>query len=173
VSEAETSRDLTDSVKSVHRSFPTGVTIVTTSDGGEPFGLAVNAFSSVALEPPMVMVCVAATSSTYPRLFRDDRIAINILASDQEHVARQFGARGADKFAGITWHHGANTAPVLDAASAHLEVDIVSRIPAGTHTIFLGKVTAAKATGKPPLVYFNSSFFDGTWLADTLAARDR
>ena len=158
--------ELIESIKSVHRSFPTGVTIVTTFAEDQPFGLAVNAFSSVALDPPMVMVCVAATSSTYPRLFSSDQITINMLASDQQDVARQFGRRGADKFAGIPWHRGNNGTPILDGATAHLEVTIVSRVPAGTHTIFIGRVTDAAATGKAPLVYHNASFFDGSWLTD-------
>jgi flavin reductase (DIM6/NTAB) family NADH-FMN oxidoreductase RutF len=162
--DAEADQGLGEAVKAVHRSFPTGVTIVTTCVEGQPYGLAVNAFSSVSLDPPLVLVCVAATSSTYPRLFLGTHMAVNILASDQASVAGVFAKSGGDKFAEIAWTRGGCGAPILDGVSAHLEIEIETRIPAYTHTIFIGRVTDAKASGRPPLVYLNASMFDSELL---------
>jgi flavin reductase (DIM6/NTAB) family NADH-FMN oxidoreductase RutF len=155
---------LADSVKEVHRRYPTGVTIVTTCSDGKPYGLAVNAFSSLSLDPPLVLVCVASTSSTYPRLFDRDAIGINILAHDQAGVAATFARSGGDKFAGIEWRVGEHGAPVIAAVSAHLELRIETRIPAGTHTIFIGRVLDAAAADRPPLIYLGGSFYDGARL---------
>lgn len=155
---------LAERVKDVHRHFPTGVTIVTTSVDGMPFGLAVNAFASLSLTPPLVLVCVAATSSTYPKLFEAELLGVNILAHDQLDVARVFARSGGEKFAGVAWRHGSRGAPLLDGVSARLELTIEHRIPAGTHTIFVGRVAEAEAFERAPLVYLGGGFFDGARL---------
>ncbi|MDQ4111745.1 MAG: flavin reductase family protein [Actinomycetota bacterium] len=156
--------DLVDSIKGFHRAFPTGVTVVTTSVNGVPYGLAVNAFSSVSMEPPLVMVCVKETSSTYPHLFAVDTFGVSILASDQLPVANVFATSGTDKFESIAWTTGASGVPLVDGASAQLEFRVQSRMRAGTHTIFVGLVTAAASYSKPPLVYLASKFYDGASL---------
>ena len=155
---------LVERVKDVHRRFPTGVTIVTTAVDGVPFGLAVNAFASLSLTPPRVLACVAATSSTYPRLFEADRLAVNILAHDQIDVARAFARSGGDKFRGLAWQVGAGGAPLLDGVSAQLELTSEHRVRAGTHTIFIGRVVTAQAFERAPLVYLGGAFFDGARL---------
>jgi flavin reductase (DIM6/NTAB) family NADH-FMN oxidoreductase RutF len=152
---------LTEAVKAVHRCFPTGVTVVTTVCEGQPYGLAVNAFSSISLEPPLVLVCVAARSATYDHLFRADQVAVNILSSDQREVAAVFAKSGGDKFRDVAWRPGRNGAPLLDRVAAHFELAIERRLPAYTHTIFIGRVLDAHTTGRPPLVYYESEFFDG------------
>src|SRR5258708_10938434 len=78
--------DLGARVKEVHRRFPTGVTIVTTSSDGKPYGLAVNAFSSISIQPPVVLFCVAKTSSTYRLLYANDAVVVNMLARLQDDV---------------------------------------------------------------------------------------
>ncbi|OJX63405.1 MAG: hypothetical protein BGO95_00650 [Micrococcales bacterium 73-13] len=158
--DAGSDAELVAELREVHRSFPTGVTIVATTVDGRPYGLAVNAFASVSLAPPLVMVCVAATASSYPFLFRGDDFAISLLAADQSAVATAFGRSGGDKFAGVRWHPAENGAPLIDGATAELEVTIASRSPAGTHTIFLARVVRARARGRRPLLYLGSRFFD-------------
>lgn len=155
---------LLDTVKQVHRSFPTGVTIVTTSVGGIPFGLAVNAFSSVSMAPAMVLVCINETASSYPRFFAGTRFGVSILANDQIGVAGRFAVSGGDKFTALEWHPTASGTPLITGASAALELEVVGRVPAGTHTIFIGKVITAEVSGKPPLVYVGSKFYDGAVL---------
>jgi flavin reductase (DIM6/NTAB) family NADH-FMN oxidoreductase RutF len=153
-----------DRVRAVHRSFPTGVTIVTTCVEGHPYGLAVNAFSSISLDPPLVLVCVAAKSSTYPRLFLGTHLGINILASDQAGIAERFARSGGDKFDELSWTSGGAGAPLIEGVSAHLELEIETRIPAHTHTIFIGRVINALSFGRAPLIYFDATFFDGAKL---------
>lgn len=148
-------------VKDVHRRFPTGVTIVTTCIDGEPYGLAVNAFSSISIEPPVVLVCVAKTSATYERLFGGDHIAVNVLASDQVELARRFARSGGDKFSGVPWEPGVGGAPILGGVCGYLEIEIEKRIPAYTHTIFIGRVVRANAFAHPPLVYLGGEFYAG------------
>lgn len=159
---------LVDNVKKVHRAFPSGVTIVTTSVDGKPYGLAVNAFSSVSLTPPMVLVCINETSSTYPKFFAGRQFGVSILANDQTGVAARFAKSGGDKFAELQWETGPHGQPLISDAAAHLELEIVSMIPAGTHTIFVGRVTNAAASGKAPLIYHNGAFFDGGRLTPTV-----
>jgi flavin reductase (DIM6/NTAB) family NADH-FMN oxidoreductase RutF/predicted ester cyclase len=151
-------------LRAVHRSYPTGVTIVTTSADGIPTGLAVNAFSSISLDPPLVLFCVGKTALTYPRLFAGDAVAINVLASDQLAIAERFALSGGDKFAGIPWSPGASGAPLLDSCSAVLEGVIENRIPIGTHAIFIIRVERADASGRTPLLYLDGSFLDPSGL---------
>lgn len=155
---------LKEATKKVHRSFPTGVTIVTTSHESKPYGLAVNAFSSVSLDPPMVLVCINATSSTYPRFFASRCFGISILANDQVGVAARFAKSGGDKFAGLPWTPGPSGQPLIDGSAADLELEIISLLPAGSHTIIVGRVLTASATGKGSLVYHDGAFFDGSKL---------
>lgn len=146
-------------MRAVHRRFPTGVTVVATVNEGSPFGLAVNAFSSISLEPPLVLVCISATAQTYPKLFENDMIAVSILAEDQSEVASAFARSGGPKFEVSRWYAGENGAPVIEGAAAYLEGTVVRRLPAYTHTIFIVDVTKACDEGKPPLVYLDGAFF--------------
>jgi flavin reductase (DIM6/NTAB) family NADH-FMN oxidoreductase RutF/predicted ester cyclase len=157
--------EMTDVLRGVHRKFPTGVTIVTTIEGDRPTGLAVNAFSSISLDPPLVLFCVGRTAQTYPRLFAGDAVGVNILARDQQPVAVRFALSGGDKFDAVEWRLGANGAPLLAGVAARLEGVIETRIAAPTHTIFITRVTAAEAFDRDPLIYLGGSYFDSTNLA--------
>jgi flavin reductase (DIM6/NTAB) family NADH-FMN oxidoreductase RutF len=152
-------------VRAVHRQFVTGVTVVTTGVGGVPRGLAVNAFASVSLTPPIVLVCVASNSNTHEHLFRSERFAINMLAADQGDVARRFASKASDKFGSVAWRPAPGGSPILDGASAYLEASVCQRILAGTHTVFIGEVVTAEAFDRPPLVYMAGALYDpGTLL---------
>jgi flavin reductase (DIM6/NTAB) family NADH-FMN oxidoreductase RutF len=153
--------DLVESVKEVHRRFPTGVTVVTVCIDGVPYGLAVNAFSSLSLDPPSALVCVAATSATYERFFVGEHLAVNMLASDQAAVARRFATSGGDKFRDLAWRRGRGGSPILEGAAAHLELEIEARVPAHTHAILIGQVVDAVAHDRNPLVYLGGRFYDG------------
>lgn len=157
--------ELTERTRAAHRHYPTGVTVVTVSVDGQPYGLAVNAFSSVSLDPPVVLACVARTAVTYGPLLQTDALAINILAFDQADVAHAFARSGGDKFAGLAWRPGANGAPLIEGASATLEGEVTSRVPVHTHTIFVSSVVAAHVSGRPPLVYLGGAFYDGAAMA--------
>lgn len=153
---------LADRVKDVHRRYPTGVTIVTSAVDGSPFGLAVNAFSSLSLDPPMVLVCVAASTASHPGFYAQDRMAVNVLAHDQEAVAATFGRANPNKFDDAAWHFGEHGAPLIDGAAAAFELRIDKRIHAYTHTIFVSRILEAHTSDTWPLIYVDRRFFDST-----------
>ena len=155
-----------DLVKQVNRRFVTGVTVVTTMDGGVPRGLAVNAFASVSLEPPTVMVCVQRTSGTHDCLFRAGHLAVNILSTDQLDVVTRFAGKSPDKFAGLDWAPGPFGSPLLARSSAQMEVEIRERLQASTHTVFICRVVDARVTDTPPMIYSAGRFFDGGELTE-------
>ncbi len=153
-----------EKVRQFHRRFATGVTVVTVMEGDEPRGLAVNAFTSVSLEPPVIMVCVNRKASTAPTLQSADHFAVNMLASDQVEIARRFARSGGDKFEGLAWQPGRSGVPLLDGVAAHLEAAVEQRIPAYTHTIYIARVVEAETNPKPPLVYLEGRFIDAATL---------
>lgn len=159
-----------EQIKAFHRKFVTGVTIVTTAEADRPYGLAVNAFSSVTVSPAMILVCVAKSSSTHDILFRAQRFAVNLLAHDQLAVARRFATKSSDKFAELEWHIGEFGSPVLDGVCAHLEAAISTRVRTSTHTVFFGEVLGADSGDTAPLVYAGAQFFDGAALHPVRAA---
>ncbi|MEU5088537.1 flavin reductase family protein [Streptomyces sp. NPDC021356] len=150
-----------DVMKQVNRQFVTGVTVVTAWDGATPRGLAVNAFSSISLDPPTVMVCVQRTSSTHDCLYRADHLAINILSTDQLDVVGTFASKAADKFADLDWESGPFGSPLIARSSAQMEVQIRERLQASTHTVFICRVVHAAVTERDPMVYSAGRFFDG------------
>ncbi|MET8982771.1 flavin reductase family protein [Streptomyces sp. NPDC004539] len=154
-----------DVMKQVNRQFVTGVTVVTTMDGETPRGLAVNAFSSVSLDPATVMVCVQRTSSTHDCLFRANHLAINILSTDQLDVVATFAGKAADKFANVEWESGPFGSPLIARSGARMEAEIRERLQASTHTVFICRVVHASVDDRSPMVYSAGRFFDGGALA--------
>lgn len=163
-----TEESLGEIVRGVHGRYPTGVTVVTVaSPEGKPYGLAVNAFASISLEPPLLMVAIKATSSSYPWLFAADHLGVNILSTHQTSIVRRFAVSGGDKFAEIPWHPGQTGSPIIDGVTGSFELDVKYKIPAYTHTIFIGEVVAATYTDDPALIYLGGKFFQGDTLVPT------
>jgi flavin reductase (DIM6/NTAB) family NADH-FMN oxidoreductase RutF len=160
MSTAPTQPDI-ELMKQVNRQFVTGVTVVTAMDDGKPRGLAVNAFSSVSLDPPTVMVAVQRTSSTHDCLFRAAHLAINILSVDQLDVVNRFAVKSDDKFAGLDWKPGPFGSPLIERSSAQMEVEIRERLQASTHTLFVCRVVHATVSNRHPMVYSAGRFYDG------------
>ena len=163
MSQLGTNVDL-DLMKQVNRQFVTGVTVITTMDDQTPKGLAVNAFASISLDPPTVMVCVQRTSNTHDCLFRADHLAINILSTAQLDVVNRFASKSGDKFAGLDWQPGPFGSPLIARSSAQMEVRIRERLQASTHTVFICRVQHAEVSDHPPMVYSAGKFFDGAAL---------
>jgi flavin reductase (DIM6/NTAB) family NADH-FMN oxidoreductase RutF len=145
--------------------FASGVTVVTAlDDEARPTGLTASAVSSVSLDPPLVLVCVSCNANCYPAFREGGRFAVNILASDQEAVARRFASSsltGAQKFEGVGYHQSALGLPLLKDALAELECTIVHAYPGGDHTIFVGRVEAVDTRGdlgREPLLYYRGRF---------------
>jgi len=145
--------------------FATGVTVVTTLDeAARPAGLTASAVSSVSLDPPLVLVCVSQNANCYPAFREGGLFAVNILASDQESIARRFASSSlssAQKFEGVGYHPGALGLPILKDALAEFECTIVHAYPGGDHTIFIGQVEAVDTRsdlGREPLLYYRGRF---------------
>ena len=156
-----------DTVREAHRRFPTGVTVVTAMLDGEPRGLSVNAFASISLDPPTVLVCVSRASRSYRALVRADVIGINLLSQGQEAIARTFAGRSDDKFAEIDWVTGPCDAPLLTGASAHFEVATEYLALASTHVAIIGRVVSCAHAAEPPLLYIGGAFHPAPALEPT------
>jgi flavin reductase (DIM6/NTAB) family NADH-FMN oxidoreductase RutF len=141
------------------RSVPSSV-----SQGHEPRGLALNAFTSVTVSPAMVLVCVAKSSTTHDALFAADHFAVNLLSSNQLDIARRFATKSTDEFSQLDWHHGDYGCPIIDNSCAHLEAEITMRVRTSAHTVFFGRVLNANSSEAAPLVYLGAEFFDGAQL---------
>lgn len=138
--------------------FMSGVTVVTTSYGGERFGVTVSAVSSVSLEPPTLLICLNRGLATADAVAASGRFAVNILAEDHAQLATQFATRHPDKFRGTTVIDGEHGMPVLGDALAYFECRVDDMVAATTHTVFIGRVHSAHANTGRPLAYFRGSF---------------
>lgn len=141
--------------------FITGVAVVASRrpESGEPCGLTVNTATSVSLAPPLVLVCVDRESDSHDCIRESGFFSINILASDQERLARRFASWDMrEKFTGVAHHTEATGAPVLDGVLAWLDCRVYADYPGGDHTIFLGEVLAGDARDEPPLAYYRGGY---------------
>jgi flavin reductase (DIM6/NTAB) family NADH-FMN oxidoreductase RutF/DNA-binding IclR family transcriptional regulator len=135
-------------------SFVTGVTVITTVDRtGQCFGVTANSFSSVSLDPPLVLWSQAVKSPSHPVFLEAPRFAINILAEDQLELSNRFASSGIDKFANVETDIGAGEIPLLRNCCAWLECKVVSRLPGGDHVIFVGEIESFRCTPRKPLVF--------------------
>jgi flavin reductase (DIM6/NTAB) family NADH-FMN oxidoreductase RutF len=144
--------------------FATGVSVVTTFDGGRPAGITVNALSSVSLDPPLVMVALDRSRFITPMVRAHGRYAVNILGEGQQALSDCFAhaavSPGREEFCGAAWHPGATGLPLLDGAIATLECTCVETFSAGDHDLFIGRVEALDTpAGAPePLLFFRRHY---------------
>lgn len=141
-------------LRSVLGSFVTGVTIITTVDGeGVPYGLTANSFSSVSLEPPLVLWSQSLAAPSYPA-FRDaERFAVSILSEHQTELSSKFAKSATDKFDGVDTFRGLGGIPLIKGACAYLECRKVTSYPGGDHAVFLGEVERMERSSTRPLVF--------------------
>jgi flavin reductase (DIM6/NTAB) family NADH-FMN oxidoreductase RutF len=143
----------------VFGAFPTGVTAIAAMVDGDPLGIAASSFTSVSLDPPLVSVCIAHTSATWPLLARAERVGVSVLSAEQEGVARRLASREADRFGALAWRSTGDGAVLLDGAAAWLECTVEACVPAGDHDIVLLRVVQLEAShGVAPLVFHASRF---------------
>jgi flavin reductase (DIM6/NTAB) family NADH-FMN oxidoreductase RutF len=139
--------------------FPTGVTIVTVLDAdGSPHGMTASSFTSVSLEPRLVLVCVDHRASVLAHLRRAQHIGINILSENQQELSAHFARPGHDRFDGVEWLAGDGGVPLIPGVLARFECSIHRMIDAGDHTILIAEVLDAEHTNGRPLVYFASGY---------------
>jgi flavin reductase (DIM6/NTAB) family NADH-FMN oxidoreductase RutF len=146
----------------VMRNFAASVTVVTATYEGRHTGLTVSAFSSVSLDPPLVLVCIDKSSQSLATMHAAGGFTVNFLAAGAGDVAMQFASKDEDKFATIA--HRAPNLPIAgpwlsDAAFAYFECETVEVMDAGDHDVFLGRVRHGERINiEPPLVYWNRGF---------------
>jgi flavin reductase (DIM6/NTAB) family NADH-FMN oxidoreductase RutF len=139
--------------------FASGVTIVTTCDADKrATGLTASAFTSVSLEPPLILVCIDHKSQSHGPLMDAGCFAVNILSVDQEALSRKFATTRLDKFEGVAYRLSPLGVPIIAEALASLECATVSTHVAGDHTILVGRVEAASSGDGHPLLYFRGQY---------------
>ena len=149
-----------DEFRHVLSHFASGVTVITVCDkDGRPTGLTASAFTSVSLDPPLILVCVDHKAQSYPALAAGKMFAVNILCLEQEAVSRRFATTKIDnKFDGVPFTLSPHGLPLLDDALAHLECATVNVHLEGDHTIFVGRVERSYAGAGLPLVYYRGRY---------------
>jgi flavin reductase (DIM6/NTAB) family NADH-FMN oxidoreductase RutF len=140
--------------------FATGVTVITAAGPDGPAGLCVGSFASVSLDPPLVAFFAAKSSNSYPKIEAAGHYCVNVLAEDQEEIARIFAAKTEDKFTGIGWRPaGGSGAPVLNGCLAWIDCEIDAIHEAGDHWIVVGRVIELEIVHEGgPLVFFRGGF---------------
>ncbi|WP_175701032.1 flavin reductase [Burkholderia ambifaria] len=140
--------------------FMTGVTIVTTArDDGQPLGFTANSFSSVSLDPALLLVSIAKTSSNFQTFSTTGHFAINILAEGQKDLSNTFARPSDDRFAKVDWRLSAHRNPLIDDVSAWFDCTTHAVIDAGDHALIVGKVEAFHSAGYAGLGYYRGGYF--------------
>ena len=153
-----------DTFKAAVGRFASGVTVVTVSSAGTLHGMTASAFSSLSLDPPLVLVCVARAAWMHDLLVPADGFGVNLLAADQADIAAWFATpdrpTGPAQFDGLRWEPAQGSgAPVLAGSIAHLDCAVHEVVPGGDHSIVLGYVSSANVfEDSVPLVYFRGRF---------------
>jgi flavin reductase (DIM6/NTAB) family NADH-FMN oxidoreductase RutF len=146
-------------LRHVFGAFPSGVAAVAAIVAGQPAGITASSFTSVSLDPALVSVCIGRGSRTWPLLRQAPRIGVSILGAAQERACRQLAARGADRFAELSWRSTDDGAVLLDGASGWLDTSIDQQVPAGDHDIVVLRVHDLDADlDISPLVFHASQF---------------
>ena len=138
--------------------LPTGVTVITAQAGDVPTGMTANSVTSVSLDPPLILVCPAKSSSTWPRIRAAGRFCVNVMAGHHEDTIRRFAQRDVDRFAGVACS-ARSSGPGLDEAVAWMDCELRDEHEAGDHTIAVAEVVAIDAAvGATPLVFFRGRY---------------
>jgi flavin reductase (DIM6/NTAB) family NADH-FMN oxidoreductase RutF len=140
--------------------FATGVTIVTAlAEDGTPVGLTANSFTSVSLDPPLLLVCIANTAGTAPVLRSAGAFGVNVLQTGQQQTSNRFAGKGEDRFVATPWHQGEGGVPLLDGSLVSFECRTHAIHEAGDHFILVGEVTRASfEPRRDPLLYFRGKY---------------
>ncbi len=150
-----------DHFRSVLGHFATGITVITAiAPDGPPVGFTCQSFSSLSLDPPLVMFSPAGTSSSWPKIRAAGHFCANVLAADQKDVCATFARSGADKFASVGWRPSPKTgAPILDDVLAWVDAEIESETEAGDHVIVVGRVVdLAIERDTHPLLFYRGGY---------------
>ncbi len=139
-------------------SFLTGVTVITAASEDGPVGLAASSFTSLSMDPALVLFCPGSHSSSWPKIEASGHFAVNVLAHEQQDVSKQMSSKVPDKFDGVPWRTEKTGSPVLDEALAWIDCSIEAVYPGGDHVIVVGRVLALGARDGLPLAYFRGKY---------------
>jgi flavin reductase (DIM6/NTAB) family NADH-FMN oxidoreductase RutF len=146
-------------LRRVYGAYPTGVAVIAGLVGDQPTGIAASSFVPVSLDPPLISVCIAHTSTTWPKLRVLPHLGISVLGAQQEQAARRLGARTGDRFADVAWHATGTGCVLLDGAAAWYDCAIVQHVRAGDHDIVLFAIHDLDAASDiKPLVFHASQY---------------
>jgi flavin reductase (DIM6/NTAB) family NADH-FMN oxidoreductase RutF len=139
--------------------FATGVTVVTCLHEGQPAGLTVNSFTSVSLDPPLLLVCIAKQAASAPALTQASHFAINVLQTGQKPDSIRFSTRDEDRFGTSRWACGEAGAPILEESLSVFECERFAVYDGGDHHILVGRVMKASFDASlDPLLYFRGRY---------------
>lgn len=139
--------------------FPSGVTVITAREGETPVGFTCQSFSSLSLDPPLVLLAPARASRSWPRIRAVGRFAVNVLAADHAGLSRQFARSSSDKFAGVAWTPSPLGSPLLAGVSAWLDCTVLREIDGGDHTVVVAAVHDLGADSRrTPLVFYRGDY---------------
>jgi len=151
-----------ESLRHIMRQWATGVSLVTSVADGFPHGMTVTSFTSVSLQPAIILVSLEKSTRTHRMVERGKVFAVALLAEDQQDLADRFAGRIADnedRFAGLTYTSAASGAPIPAGCLAYLDCRVAATYSAGTHTLFLGEVLAGEVRRQaPPLLYYDRAY---------------
>lgn len=146
-----------DTFRHVLGHLPTGVTIITAHGEEGPVGMSANSVTSVSLDPPLILLCPAKSSTTWPSIRACGSFCVNVMASHQTEATLAFARRGVDRFKGVA-HTPRPAGPGLDEAVAWIECELDAEHDAGDHTIVVARVLAVEASAGEPLVFFRGGY---------------
>lgn len=139
--------------------FATGVTIASVvDDNGTAHGLTVSSFTSVSLEPPLLLICLGHEVTMIEAFRRASHFGISVLREQDRELSTRFATKGHERFNGIGWHRGTTGVPLIDCALAAFECSVHQRFTSGDHDILVGRVVEARVEDGPPLIYFASRY---------------
>lgn len=152
-----------DELRRAMRAWTTGVAVVTAAHDGQRYGMTVNSFTSVSLEPPVVSVTLKQLTHTHDLVDKSSAFAVTILAADQKELSDRFAGKRPeihDRFDGLSVETLVLDAPLLKGGLAYFNCRVLSSIPVGENTLFLAEVIAARGDGEgEPLTYHNRVFW--------------
>jgi 3-hydroxy-9,10-secoandrosta-1,3,5(10)-triene-9,17-dione monooxygenase reductase component len=138
--------------------FATGVTIVTAMEDGVPVGFTCQAFTSLSLDPPLIALAPAKSSTSWPKIAKAGAFCVNILADHQAELCRGFAVSGADKFASVQWRPGITGSPIIHGSLAHVECHLGIIHDAGDHELVTGTVRSLGIGEGRPLIFYRGGF---------------
>jgi flavin reductase (DIM6/NTAB) family NADH-FMN oxidoreductase RutF len=139
--------------------FATGVTVATVLDAKSiPHGLTVSSFTSVSLEPPLILICLGHAVTCIEAFRAASYFGINVLTADQRELSDRFARKGHDRFDGLTWQRGETGVPLIPGSLAQIECAVHERFSSGDHDILVGRMVRSVVDDDDPLLYFASRY---------------